>query len=110
MTNAPHGRTNPAAGVIVARQATAPTQRPTNDGIPFLYQSIPVQTVRAVEAEISEFTAAKAALPVLARADPPLKPNQPNHRRPVPRATNLFKRRKEKKKKKRKKRKDCNHH
>jgi hypothetical protein len=61
--------------------------RPTSEGLPLRSHSIATQTVRAVEAVISELTAAMAALPVDARAEPPLKPNQPNQRSAVPSAT-----------------------
>ena len=41
----------------------------------------------AMEPAMSVLTNACAAMPLAASAEPPLKPNQPNHRRPVPRAT-----------------------
>ena len=58
MTKAAHGRTKPAHGVMVASPAMAPTQRPTREGFPLRAHSRPTHTVRAVEAAISELTAA----------------------------------------------------
>ena len=87
MTKAAHGRTKPAHGVMVARPAIAPTQSPTIDGLPKRIHSMSTHTERAVDAAISELTAAYAAPPVDASAEPPLKPKQPNHRSAVPRPT-----------------------
>ena len=53
ITTAAHGLTKPAAGVIVARPAMAPTQTPTSDGLPSSFHSMTIQTNRATEAEIS---------------------------------------------------------
>ena len=80
--------TKAAAGVIVAKPAIAPTHAPTRVGLPSIFHSSKSQKKSAVEAAISEFIAATTAEPLAARAEPPLKPNQPNQRRPVPRATN----------------------
>ena len=86
-TNAAHGRMKPAHGVIVANPVTTPMQSPASVGLPCFNHSMPVQTVKAVLAASALFTAAKAAPPVEANAEPPLKPNQPNQSRPVPNAT-----------------------
>mmetsp|Transcript_7638 Transcript_7638/g.30652 ORF Transcript_7638/g.30652 Transcript_7638/m.30652 type:complete len:211 (+) Transcript_7638:603-1235(+) len=87
MVSAAHGLTYAAHGVMVAKPAIAPTQAPTRVGLPSIFHSSMSQKKRAAEAEISEFIAASAACSFAARAEPPLKPNQPNQRRPVPRAT-----------------------
>mmetsp|Transcript_56479 Transcript_56479/g.104579 ORF Transcript_56479/g.104579 Transcript_56479/m.104579 type:complete len:200 (+) Transcript_56479:667-1266(+) len=78
----------PAAGVTVASPAIAPTQRPTNFGRPSRSQSMINHMKSATEAAISEFTAAATEAPLTFKADPPLKPNQPNHNNAVPSATN----------------------
>ena len=70
MTKAAHGRTKPAHGVMVARPAIAPTQSPTIDGFPNRIHSMSTHTERAVDAAISELTAAYAAPPVDASAAP----------------------------------------
>ena len=101
----------PAAGVIVARPAMAPTQSPTKPGRPRRTQSMSSHRNRATEAEISEFTAAPTATEPVDSADPQLQktnakkptalqtassvraagpalnPNQPNHNMAVPNAT-----------------------
>ena len=53
MTTAAHGFTNPAAGVIVASPAMAPTQTPTSDGLPSSFHSINIHTSKATLALIS---------------------------------------------------------
>ncbi len=50
-------------------------------------QAIRNQASMATEAAILVLTKAKVATPLAARALPLLKPNQPNHNKPVPRAT-----------------------
>jgi len=55
MTTAAHGLTKPAAGVMVARPAMAPTQTPTKLGLPSSFHSMTIQTSRATDAEISVF-------------------------------------------------------
>src|SRR5579863_4770639 len=71
-----------------AKPATAPVKAPTALGLPARHQLIAVQVHIATEAAMSVFTNACAAIPFAAKAEPALKPNQPNHKRPVPRPTN----------------------
>ncbi len=56
-------------------------------GLPSFHHVRNSQVHIAIEPAMSVFTNACAATPLAASAEPPLKPNQPNHRRPVPRAT-----------------------
>ena len=60
----------PAAGVMVASPAMAPTQSPTKPGRPTRAQSMRSHRNSATDAEISEFTAAPTATEPVARADP----------------------------------------
>src|SRR5262249_6118443 len=79
------GVTNPAAGVMPTRPATAPEAAPRAVGAPRWAHSMNIQ-VRAAAA-VAVFVATKATVlscPA-ATALPALKPNQPNPRRPVPR-------------------------
>src|SRR5438045_7239728 len=76
--------TKPAAGVIATSPTTAPMQNPSTDGF------FPFKTSK----NIHDKPAAAAAVFVVANADtlklfapsadPALKPNQPNHSKPVP--------------------------
>ena len=52
---APQGCTKPAAGVMVARPAMAPTHNPTRVGLPDNFHSMSIHTKSDIEAEISEF-------------------------------------------------------
>ena len=70
-----------------ARPATAPVSAPTRLGLPSFHQVIASQVHMAIEPAMSVLTNACAAMPLAASAEPALKPNQPNHSRPVPRAT-----------------------
>src|SRR5579884_3659603 len=87
MTSADHVGTNPAAGVMVARPATAPVIAPDMLGFPVCHQAMSSQVTMATEAAVLVLTNATAATPVAASALPPLKPNHPNQSSPVPRAT-----------------------
>src|SRR5690349_11857843 len=79
--------TKPAAGVMATRPTTAPIQKPRTDGF------LPFSTSK----NIHDKPAAAAAVLVVAKADteswlalnaePALKPNQPNHSKPVPMST-----------------------
>ena len=78
------GPTKPAAGVMVARPAIAPEAAPSVVGFSRCSHSIRVHmAIPAIPPRWVE-TKAVAAIPFAARADPPLKPNQPNQRSPVP--------------------------
>src|SRR6266849_1492886 len=85
---AAQGGTNPAAGVTVARPATAPVSAPVMLGFCSRHQVSASQVTIAAAAAVLVLTKATAATPLAASALPPLKPNQPNQRRPAPSATN----------------------
>ena len=70
-----------------ASPATAPVKAPTTLGLPVRHQLMAVQVHMATEAAMSVLTKAWAAMPLAASAEPPLKPNQPNQKSPVPRPT-----------------------
>src|SRR5438876_9693284 len=70
-----------------ASPATAPVNAPTRLGLPLRAHVMNIHVHIAIEPAMSVFTKAWAAIPFAASADPALKPNQPNHSRPVPRAT-----------------------
>ena len=55
--------------------------------MPSFHQVMNSQVHIAIEPAMSVLTKACAATPLAASAEPPLKPNQPNHSRPVPSAT-----------------------
>jgi hypothetical protein len=73
--------------VIVASPATAPVRSPRNRGLPVTRHSIASQTIPANEAAMSVLRNATAVTASTRNSLPALKPYQPNHRRPVPRAT-----------------------
>ena len=78
MKNAPIGLTNPAAGVIATRPATAPEHNPRRLGF-FSPEnhSANIQAIPALAAAIWVTSIAIPALPFAATAEPALKPNQP---------------------------------
>ena len=81
---APMGPTNPEAGVIVAKPATAPVLTPSTLGLPWRYHSTNIH-VRAAEAAANWVTIiAMAAVEFAATALPALNPNQPTHNIAVP--------------------------
>src|SRR5205807_7909988 len=84
MTCACQGITKPAAGVTATRPATNPDANPRAVGLPLWHHSAIIQLRAAAAAAICEAPSAADARPLLARALPPLKPNQPNHNRPAP--------------------------
>src|SRR6478609_7522253 len=87
MMTAVAGETYPAAGVIVARPATAPVSKPRNLGFLAARQSIAIQAMAANEAAISVLMKATAVVPSTRNSDPALNPYQPNQSSPVPSAT-----------------------
>src|SRR5262245_39308225 len=87
MQAAAHGRTYPAAGVTVASPATAPVSAPVIDGLFSRIHPTTSQVIMATDPAMSVLTKAVADTPLAASALPALKPNQPNHNRPVPSAT-----------------------
>ena len=78
------GLTNPAAGVIATRPATAPEMAPNALGLPLRIHSAAVQPITAAAAPKCVFTNALVARPLAARALPALKPNHPTHNRHAP--------------------------
>src|SRR5262245_65381862 len=79
ITNAPGMPTLPAAGVIATRPATAPDAAPNIDGLPLNIHSKNVHDRTAHAVARNVFMNASAAEPFASRAEPALKPNQPNH-------------------------------
>src|SRR5256886_16582118 len=77
----------PAAGVIPTRPTTSPVAAPTAVALPERARSRQTQVTSAAAAAVLVFVNASAARPLAASAEPALKPNQPNHRRPAPRST-----------------------
>ncbi|MNE59809.1 hypothetical protein D3C80_1549270 [compost metagenome] len=79
--------TNPAAGVIATSPTTAPMHAPKAETFLPLILSKKTQ-VSMAEAEATVVVAkAIAAVPLAAKAEPALKPNQPNQSIPVPNKT-----------------------
>ena len=84
MTMPCHGSTKPDAGVIVPRPATAPEIMPSTDGLPRSHHSSSIQASDAGASREMRRDDRKAGARAGASAEPPLKPNQPTHSRPVP--------------------------
>src|SRR5215204_667298 len=76
--------TKPAAGVIATRPTTAPIQNPSTEGFLPFNTSKNIQDKPAAAAAVFVVAKADTARPLAANAEPPLKPNQPNHNKPVP--------------------------
>jgi len=85
MTSAPPTPTNPDAGVMATSPATAPQAAPRTLTLPLWRWLASTQVMVAAAAAVLVTMKAFAARPLAATADPALKPNQPNHRRPAPR-------------------------
>src|SRR5438445_4955534 len=77
--------TNPDAGVIATRPATAPAAAPRTLGAPLCSHETVIQVSAAIAAAVLVTTNAFAASPPAVIALPALKPNQPNQRRLAPR-------------------------
>src|SRR5512140_3678036 len=80
------GETYPAPGVTAARPTMAPVAIPKTLGRRCIQLRI-IQTAAAEAAAALEVTNAVVATPLAPRAEPPLKPNQPNHSRNAPSRT-----------------------
>ena len=78
------GMTKPEAGVMVPRPATAPEIMPSTEGLPRVHHSSAIQVQAPALAARWVAMIAMTARPLAASAEPPLKPNQPTHNRPVP--------------------------
>ena len=79
-----HGATNPDAGVIVPRPATAPEIMPSTDGLRRVDHSIAPHVSAPAQAARWVAVIAITARGLAASAEPPLKPNHPTHSIPVP--------------------------
>src|SRR6202171_1044416 len=78
------GATKPEAGVIVPNPATAPEIMPSTAGLRRIDHSIAPQVSAPAQAARWVAMIAITAREFAASAEPPLKPNQPTHNRPVP--------------------------
>src|SRR5690606_27495894 len=83
-TIAPTVPTNPAAGVMATRPATAPDAKPSRLAWPRASFSPRPQARAAAAGAVMVFRNAWAATPSAAPAEPALKPNQPTHKRHAP--------------------------
>src|SRR2546423_15280129 len=84
MAIAATGRTNPQAGVMATRPATAPDAMPRTVGLPRENHSAPIQASAAAAAAVFVVTNALTATPDASSALPALKPNHPNQSSPAP--------------------------
>src|SRR4051794_23867234 len=82
------GAMKPQAGVMATRPAAAPDEAPTRVGLPSRIHSMTHQPIRAAAVASWVLTNATAVTLSTVSSEPALKPNQPNHSRPAPRATN----------------------
>src|SRR5690242_7869268 len=82
------GVTNPDAGVIATRPATAPDAAPSIVGLPFTIHSASIHVSAAAAAPVLVATNALTASPFDASALPALKPNQPTHSIAAPTSVN----------------------
>src|SRR5580693_3783183 len=78
------GLTNPEAGVIATKPATAPEQMPSTLGLPLAIHSVNIQASAAAAVAMCVTANAMPARPSDATAEPALKPNQPTHSREAP--------------------------
>src|SRR4051812_29199573 len=84
MITAPVAVTNPVAGVITTRPATAPEQKPRTEACFLKMNSRAPQTKEATAVAIVVVMKAFAAIVSAATAEPALKPYQPTQSMPVP--------------------------
>src|SRR6185295_16240972 len=84
ITTPPMGPTQPQAGVIATRPATAPDTPPSKLGWPRVTHSPRVQAKAAAAVARIVFKKARPVRPLASRFDPALKPNQPTHSRHAP--------------------------
>src|SRR5215475_9308108 len=84
MIRAGIGRTNPAAGVIATKPATAPEIAPSALALPFLNHSATLQPKAAAAAPKWVATNALEARPSAFNELPALNPNHPTHSRHAP--------------------------
>ncbi|MNF92215.1 hypothetical protein D3C84_748520 [compost metagenome] len=79
--------TKPAAGVIATRPTTAPIQAPSADNLCPNILSRKTHAIAAAAAATVVVPKACTAKPFDPKAEPALKPNHPNHNKPVPNNT-----------------------
>src|SRR3954453_20607631 len=84
MMSAPVGSTQPDAGVIATRPATAPETMPSTDGLPRAAHSANIQASAAAAVAICVTAIAMPAAVPAETADPALKPNQPTQSSEAP--------------------------
>src|SRR5262245_58301532 len=80
----PHTYTKPDAGVTAKSPATIPNAKPRAVGFPLKIHATTPQLRAAAAAAAWVAENAVVARSEEFNADPPLNPNQPNHRRPAP--------------------------
>ena len=78
------GPTQPQAGVMATRPATAPEAAPSIVGVPRTAHSISVHTKVATAVASTVFRNTWPAKPFDSRFEPTLKPNQPTHSSEAP--------------------------
>lgn len=79
------GSMNPEAGVAATRPEMVPEHQPTMDHFLARRKSRRHQVMAANMAVRQEFQQAMTARRLAPKAEPPLKPSHPNHRKTVPR-------------------------
>src|ERR1700761_7632796 len=84
MMTAPVELTQPQAGVMTTKPATAPEQNPSTLGLPFVIHSHIGQTNEATAVASVVVVNALAAVPSAPTSEPALKPYQPTHKIAVP--------------------------
>src|ERR1700735_1610017 len=84
MITADVGPTNPEAGVMATKPATAPEAIPRTLGFPLLSHSAHIPANAAAAGAIWVPNPATPPRPSAAPAEPALKPNQPTHNREAP--------------------------
>src|SRR5581483_11605810 len=84
MSRAGNGCTNPEAGVMATRPATAPEIAPRALGLPLWIHSARLQAMAAAAVAKWVLTKALVARVPAATALPALNPNQPTHNRHAP--------------------------
>src|SRR5687768_7039065 len=80
----PIGPTQPQAGVIATRPATAPEAAPSIVGEPLTIHSASIHARVAAAVASNVFVNTSVAKPFASRFEPTLKPNQPTHSREAP--------------------------
>ena len=81
--------TNPAAGVMATKPATAPEAAPNIEGLPLITHSPTVHETTAAAVANKVLRNASAAEPFASNAEPALKPNQPTHNKDAPTIVNV---------------------